>query len=209
MIFAKYKIENLKFFLIVSESSDFNLVSPTASLDLDSIGETFIPVAIVTQTSLDVIMIGPTGTATTTVEITTPSIEELAIDPMDKDITESTTEHGTTTESDDGFGNRYDQTLSPEQLEDDDQKAMNVTGTDAFITDVIGLVPDLEESSCSANVCRNGGTCLSTLTGPKCHCPLQYSGRQCEEEVTVETPGFVGKVEAEFFNRIKRYICRQ
>ena len=51
----------------------------------------------------------------------------------------------------------------------------------------------LEEKSCNANVCRNGGTCLSTLTGPKCHCPLQFSGRQCEEEVTVDVPGFVGK----------------
>ena len=67
----------------------------------------------------------------------------------------------------------------------------------------MGLLPDLEESSCSSNVCRNGGTCLSTLTGPKCHCPLQYSGRQCEEEVTVETPGFVGKLPFFVRNLVK------
>ena len=46
--------------------------------------------------------------------------------------------------------------------------------------------------SCQSNVCRNGGTCISTLTGPKCHCPLQFTGRQCEEELDVETPGFLG-----------------
>ena len=48
-------------------------------------------------------------------------------------------------------------------------------------------------------MCRNGGTCLSTLTGPKCHCPLQFSGRQCEEEVTVDVPGFVGKFFMQHF----------
>ena len=48
-------------------------------------------------------------------------------------------------------------------------------------------------------MCRNGGTCLSTLTGPKCHCPLQFSGRQCEEEVTVDVPGFVGNFFLQHF----------
>ena len=55
-------------------------------------------------------------------------------------------------------------------------------------------------------MCRNGGTCLSTLTGPKCHCPLQFSGRQCEEEVTVDVPGFVGKFSAVFLQRQKRIV---
>ena len=42
--------------------------------------------AIVTQTSFDMIITGPTGTTTSTIEVTTPSIEELAIDPMDRDM---------------------------------------------------------------------------------------------------------------------------
>ena len=32
------------------------------------------------------------------------------------------------------------------------------------------------EDTCAndtAVVCRNGGICLSTIAGPKCHCPLQ------------------------------------
>ena len=81
---------------------------------------------------------------------------------------------------------------------DDEEGTRNVTemSADTFtMTDMImggGILPGFEEKSCNANVCRNGGTCLSTLTGPKCHCPLQFSGRQCEEEVTVDVPGFVG-----------------
>ena len=56
--------------------------------------------AIVTQTSLDVLITGPAGTATTTVEITTPPLdmEELAVEPMDRDLT--TTVEDLTTESD-------------------------------------------------------------------------------------------------------------
>ena len=95
----------------------------------------------------------------------------------------------TTTQEDDAT-KRKDSAIRPDQLEDDEQSAQNIT-QDSFT-----LGPDLAESSCSDNVCRNGGTCLSTLTGPKCHCPLQFSGRQCEEEVTVETPGFVGEFSA-------------
>ena len=52
--------------------------------------------------------------------------------------------------------------------------------------------PDQEASTvstCSANVCRNGGTCLTTISGFQCHCRLQYAGRHCEQEVTVDTPG--------------------
>merc|ERR1719259_1211514 len=67
------------------------------------------------------------------------------------------------------------------------------------IKDDFGKPPTVEvdtanfgSQSCDSNVCRNGGTCISTLTGPKCHCPLQYTGRQCEEELDVETPGFLG-----------------
>ena len=75
------------------ESSDFDGIIPTASLD-----GSYIPVAIVTQTSLDVV--GPAGTATATVEITTPPLdmEELAVDPMDRDMTTNGEE--LTTESD-------------------------------------------------------------------------------------------------------------
>ena len=68
----------------------------------------------------------------------------------------------------------------------DGEETTSISTLDQIDTDSLG------EKVCDANVCRNGGTCLSTLTGPKCHCPLQYAGRQCEEEVTVETPGFVG-----------------
>ena len=84
-------------FLFFVESSDFDGFIPTASLD-----GSHIPVAIVTQTSLDVLITGPAGTATTTVEITTPPLdieaEELAVEPMDRDMT--TTVEDLTTESD-------------------------------------------------------------------------------------------------------------
>ena len=160
-----------------------------------------------TQSSLDVLLTGPTGTATTTIEITTPSLEELAIEPMEKDLEDDsdyvigshltpvpeTTEMPTTTTTEEPAKKRLDK--EPGGLLEDDEQARNVTEmTETFMTDVMGIMPEFggEEKSCNANVCRNGGTCLSTLTGPKCHCPLQYSGRQCEEEVTVDVPGFVG-----------------
>ena len=158
--------------------------------------ESIIPVAIVTQSSLDVLLTGPTGTATTTIEITTPSLEELGIEPMERDLIDETEEpFPSTTEtpdySDDAeYADRLG-TIKPESILDDDPEARNVTEmTESFMTEVMGM--DFAEKSCTANVCRNGGTCLSTLTGPKCHCPLQFSGRQCEEEVTVDVPGFVG-----------------
>ena len=186
---------------IFSESTEFegDLVSPTVAPS----GETQIPVAIVTQSSLDVLLTGPTGTATTTIEITTPSLEELAIEPMERDLIDeteapfpSTTETPTDEYDTEGgpeyADNRFDiGTIRPESILDDDPEARNVTEmTESFMTEVMGM--DFAEKSCTANVCRNGGTCLSTLTGPKCHCPLQFSGRQCEEEVTVDVPGFVG-----------------
>ena len=79
-----------------------------------------------------------------------------------------------------------DGTITPETSYGDNDKTTTLSRLDAVDTASLG------EEVCEANVCRNGGTCLSSLTGPKCHCPLQFSGRQCEEEVTVETPGFVG-----------------
>ena len=44
-------------------------------------------------------------------------------------------------------------------------------------------------TACKNNVCRNGGTCLTSIDGFQCHCRLQYSGRHCEQEVVVKTPG--------------------
>ena len=80
----------------------------------------------------------------------------------------------------------------PEDGEGKDEPTMtsprynNNTGRISSVTDLSVLgEPDFDEKACEMNVCRNGGTCLATLTGPKCHCPLQYSGRQCEEEVQV------------------------
>jgi hypothetical protein len=181
------------------------LVSPTF-IPLEPSQESIIPVAIVHQSSLDMLLTGPTGTATTTIEITTPAMEELSIDPMDKDIMTTEEGHGTTanpdmTTSDDlateePLKNRLD-TIKPGALDEDDLGVLlsNVTSFPTLsMTDMtmMGVKPDFAETSCSANVCRNGGTCLSTLTGPRCHCPLQFSGRQCEEEVTVDVPGFVG-----------------
>lgn len=174
------------------ESTDYegDLVSPTLA-SLEPSQEMIIPVAIITQSSLDVLLTGPTGTATTTIEITTPSLEELAIEPMDRDMQD---EHATTTEdfmttmsSEDSLKNRLDSSNTDLEM----AMTSNVTEMfDTFMTD--SITSDFDERSCAANVCRNGGTCLATLNGPKCHCPLQFSGRQCEEEVMVDVPGFVG-----------------
>ena len=40
---------------------------------------------------------------------------------------------------------------------------------------VSGSEVELEDTCANdtAVVCRNGGVCLSTIAGPKCHCPLQ------------------------------------
>ncbi|KAI0225403.1 hypothetical protein LSAT2_023779 [Lamellibrachia satsuma] len=41
---------------------------------------------------------------------------------------------------------------------------------------------------CAADTCANGGTCEDTMSGFKCHCPFgQYSGRNCENELTTCT----------------------
>ena len=44
------------------------------------------------------------------------------------------------------------------------------------VTDASKLEEVELEDTCAndtAVVCRNGGICLSTIAGPKCHCPLQ------------------------------------
>ena len=63
-------------------------------------------------------------------------------------------------------------------------KVTTLSPTDSQTTDVEDGI-----SSCSRNVCKNGGTCLTSIDGFQCHCRLQYSGRHCEQEVAVQTPG--------------------
>ena len=44
------------------------------------------------------------------------------------------------------------------------------------VTDASKLEEVELEDTCAndtAVVCKNGGICLSTIAGPKCHCPLQ------------------------------------
>ena len=114
-----------------------------------------------------------------TIEITTPSLEELAIEPMEIDLlepddnfivlptteeAETTTTILTTTET---IKDRLDTgTLRPGFLDDDEDVARNVTEMPK-ITDILsggsGGFDNFEDESCHANVCRNGGTCLSTL----------------------------------------------
>ena len=45
---------------------------------------------------------------------------------------------------------------------------------------VEGSEVELEDTCANdtAVVCRNGGICLSTIAGPKCHCPLQGGGKR-------------------------------
>ena len=89
------------------------------------------------------------------------------------------------TEEEEGEGD-VKETTSPRSTT---SRFSNATGKVSSVTDLSILgnyEPDFDEKACEANVCRNGGTCLATLTGPKCHCPLQFSGRQCEEEVQVK-----------------------
>ena len=77
------------------------MVSPTLAPGGPS-EESQIPVAIVTQSSLDVLLTGPTGTATTTIEITTPSMEEFGIEAMERDLIDETEEpYPATTETPD------------------------------------------------------------------------------------------------------------
>ena len=66
------------------ESTAFEGLSPSPTIaPLGPSEESYVPVGIVTQSFLDVELTGPTGTATTTIEVTTPSIEELAIGKLE------------------------------------------------------------------------------------------------------------------------------
>ncbi|XP_023335490.1 protein eyes shut isoform X2 [Eurytemora carolleeae] len=49
-----------------------------------------------------------------------------------------------------------------------------------------------QHTSCTQNICRNGGTCLWSIDGFQCHCKLQFSGRYCQSRIQVSTPGFLG-----------------
>ena len=71
----------LKFkYFFFPESTAFEGLSPSPTIAPPGpTEESWLNVGIVTQSFLDVELTGPTGTATTTIEITTPSIEELAI----------------------------------------------------------------------------------------------------------------------------------
>ena len=69
-----------KYFNFFPESTAFEGLSPSPTIAPPGpTEESWLNVGIVTQSFLDVELTGPTGTATTTIEITTPSIEELAI----------------------------------------------------------------------------------------------------------------------------------
>ena len=39
--------------------------------------------------------------------------------------------------------------------------------------------PPLGSSSCSSTTCRNGGSCIETLSGYRCQCRDGYSGKNC------------------------------
>ena len=59
----------------------------------------------------------------------------------------------------------------PELPENDSDYDMEESVTDASKLEEVEL-----EDTCAndtAVVCKNGGICLSTIAGPKCHCPLQ------------------------------------
>jgi hypothetical protein len=96
----------------------------------------------------------------------------------------SLTTDGSKTDDDDEDDDAKEESTSPSVMTS--PRYNNMTGRVSSVTDLSVLgEPDFDEKACEMNVCRNGGTCLATLTGPKCHCPLQFSGRQCEEEVQV------------------------
>ena len=78
---------------------------------------------------------------------------------------------------------------SPIKSGDDEEDEKGIEDHES--TEKISVL-DLEDAYCERHVCRNGGSCLNTINGPKCQCPLQFRGLQCEEEFYVEKPGFVG-----------------
>ena len=147
---------------------------------------TTVPVFVVSQTTLDVI----STVAPTTDE---PRVSaSVTLDMTDEATTEATTE--TTT------GAEVTTTIEEEVFTDDMETAETVQQphrTDhPRQIDISTLEPlstvDLTDAECRDHVCQNDGVCLSTITGPKCHCPLQFRGAQCEDENHVDVPGFVG-----------------
>lgn len=70
------------------------------------------------------------------------------------------------------------------------EKTESLTPIDTIVVTPTQL--DIEDVACQTHVCRNEGKCISTIEGPKCQCPLQFKGRQCEEELFVNVPGFIG-----------------
>ena len=39
----------------------------------------------------------------------------------------------------------------------------------------------VEILNCNNDTCENGGTCEDTAEGFVCHCPIEFTGRRCNE----------------------------
>ena len=83
--------------------------------------------------------------------------DELIIDNI---TTEDTNANNTTTET-------HETDMLQTSISDEDSTTMRLT-TLSPVSD--HETPESSVSSCSSNVCRNGGTCLTSIDGFQCHC---------------------------------------
>ena len=150
-----------------------------------------IPVTVVSQSTIKIV-----GTATATIDVTAATdIPDSTTDsPDDDDVTDLALAKTTTNLYQDIDG---DDETTTEMF--DGEKPFTTDSSHSLEDDVItdsssslDLEVDLNEEACRGHVCRNGGTCYTSITGAGCRCPLQFRGRQCEEEFDVEVAGFVG-----------------
>lgn len=134
----------------------------------------------------------------------TDSAQQWTVPSFAEDTTEEPTSTVTTTSTSTTTDAKPDLEMDiPEDVEvdvngDEETRVIGTTAEPQVSSetspdqDVSLSVENLTNVQCENLVCKNGGVCLNTLQGARCHCALRYRGAQCEEELHVDTPGFLG-----------------
>lgn len=134
----------------------------------------------------------------------TDSAQQWTVPSFAEDTTEEPTSTVTTTSTSTTTDAKPDLEMDiPEDVEvdvnDDEETRVIGTTTEPLVSSETSpdqdgslSVENLTNVQCENLVCKNGGVCLNTLQGARCHCALRYRGAQCEEELHVDTPGFLG-----------------
>ncbi|CAF4870332.1 unnamed protein product [Pieris macdunnoughi] len=66
----------------------------------------------------------------------------------------------------------------------------NMTTDIDTTTDGITQIYPTDHLECTPSACNNHGTCFSGPHGIRCHCTFSYSGRYCEERISIKSAAF-------------------